>query len=139
MPSSLAAMGMEISGGSDLSAANAFTSYPSCRADLWSFDACSPGDLADAGRLALALLHPFAPVRVVRTGCSLLLIRPLLSRSLIADCRTVVEWWVAGDELGGGVFGFPSLSFGDGLEEEAGGGWDGGVGGCGSFPPVGAV
>jgi hypothetical protein len=41
--------------------------------------------------------------------------------------------------LGGGVFGFPSLSFGDGVEEQDGSGWDVGVGGCGAFPPVGPV
>ncbi len=39
----------------------------------------------------------------------------------------------------GGVFGFPSLSFGDGVQEQDGPGWDVGVGGCGAFPPVGAV
>ncbi|PZS15318.1 MAG: hypothetical protein DLM60_17615, partial [Pseudonocardiales bacterium] len=38
--------------------------------------------------------------------------------------------------MGGGVFGFPSLSFGDGLEKKHGSGWDVGVGGCGAFPPV---
>jgi hypothetical protein len=38
--------------------------------------------------------------------------------------------------LRSGVFGFPSLSFGDGMQEEN---WSGryvGVGGCGAFPPV---
>jgi hypothetical protein len=38
--------------------------------------------------------------------------------------------------LGGGVFGLPSLSFGDGVEEQQGAGWDVGVGGCGAFPLV---
>jgi hypothetical protein len=38
--------------------------------------------------------------------------------------------------LGGGVFGFPSLSFGDGLQQQDGTGWDVGVGGCCAFPPV---
>jgi hypothetical protein len=57
---------------------------------------------------------------------------------LIASCRTVFGWWVAG-ELGGGVFGFPSLSFGDGVQEQDGSGWYVGVGGCGAFPQVGPV
>jgi hypothetical protein len=38
--------------------------------------------------------------------------------------------------LGGGVFGFPSLSFGDGTEEQHGSGWHVGVGGSGAFPLV---
>ena len=41
--------------------------------------------------------------------------------------------------MGGGVFGFPSLPFGDCLEEQDGSRWDVGVGGCGAFPLVGAV
>jgi hypothetical protein len=41
--------------------------------------------------------------------------------------------------LGGGVFGVPSLSFGDGADEQYGPGWDVGVGGCGAFPLIGAV
>jgi len=41
--------------------------------------------------------------------------------------------------LCGGVFGFPSLSFGDGVQQQNGSGWDVGVGGCGAFPLVGAV
>jgi hypothetical protein len=41
--------------------------------------------------------------------------------------------------LGGGVFGFPPLSFGDGVEQQDGSWWDVGVGGAGSFPEVGAV
>ena len=36
----------------------------------------------------------------------------------------------------GGVFGFPSLSFGDGVEEQQGSGWHVGVGGGGAFPLV---
>jgi hypothetical protein len=63
----------------------------------------------------------------------------LRSGGLIASCRTVVGWWVVGGELGGGVFGFPSLSFGDGVEEQHGPGWDVGVGGCRAFPLVGPV
>jgi hypothetical protein len=42
-------------------------------------------------------------------------------------------------ELGGGVFGFPSLSFRDGLQEQEGSGWDVGVGRSGAFPHVGTV
>jgi hypothetical protein len=65
--------------------------------------------------------------------------RHLLSGGLI-DCRTVFAgWWVAGGELGGGVFGFPSLSLGDRMQEEDGSGWYVGVGGCEAFPPVGTV
>ena len=41
--------------------------------------------------------------------------------------------------MGGGVFGVPSLSFGDGTDEQDGPGWDVGVGGCGAFPSIGAV
>jgi hypothetical protein len=54
-------------------------------------------------------------------------------------CRTAVGWWVATGKSSGGVFGFPSLSFGDGLQEQYGPGWDVGVGGCRSFPLVGPV
>jgi hypothetical protein len=43
-------------------------------------------------------------------------------------------WWVAGGELGGGVFGFRSLSFGDGLQQQDGTRWKVGVSGCGAFP-----
>jgi hypothetical protein len=52
-----------------------------------------------------------------------------------------VGWWcwAGGGELGGGVFGFPSLSFGDGVEEQNGSGWDVGVGGGGAFPLEGPV
>jgi hypothetical protein len=39
-------------------------------------------------------------------------------------------------ELSGGVFGFPSLSFSDGAQEQYRPGLDIGVGGCGAFPPV---
>jgi hypothetical protein len=38
--------------------------------------------------------------------------------------------------LGGGVFGFPSLSFGDGMQQQHRSGWDVGVGRCGAFPQV---
>ena len=50
-----------------------------------------------------------------------------------------VGWWTGCRELGGGVFGFPSLSFGDGVEEQEWPGWHVGVGGCGAFPHVRAV
>ncbi|PZS23059.1 MAG: hypothetical protein DLM60_03300, partial [Pseudonocardiales bacterium] len=60
-----------------------------------------------------------------------------LSGGLIAGCRTVfVGWWAVGGELGGGVFGFPSLSFGDGAKQQHGPGWDVGVSGVRAFPPV---
>ena len=48
-------------------------------------------------------------------------------------------WWVAGGELSRGVFGFPSLSFGDGPQEHDESGWDVGIIGCWSFPAVRAV
>jgi hypothetical protein len=38
--------------------------------------------------------------------------------------------------LGGGVFGFPSWSFGDGVEKQHGPGWHVGIIGCWSFPAV---
>jgi hypothetical protein len=41
--------------------------------------------------------------------------------------------------LRGGVFGFPSLSFCNGAEEEDGPGRDVGVGRCGAFPLTGTV
>jgi hypothetical protein len=41
--------------------------------------------------------------------------------------------------LGGGVFDVPSLSFGDGADEQYGPGWDVGVVGCGAFPLIRAV
>jgi hypothetical protein len=44
-----------------------------------------------------------------------------------------------GGKLGGGVFGFPSLSFSDGLQEQDGSGWNVRVVGCRAFPHVGAV
>ena len=40
---------------------------------------------------------------------------------------------------GGGVFGFPSLSFGDGVQQQDGPWWYVGVCGCGPFPEVRAV
>jgi hypothetical protein len=41
--------------------------------------------------------------------------------------------------LSGGVFGFPSLSFGDGAQQQDGSRWDVGITGCWAFPPVRAV
>jgi hypothetical protein len=56
---------------------------------------------------------------------------------LITGGRTVVVgWWAVGGELGGGVFGFPSLSFRHGFQEQQGPGRDVGVGGCRAFPQV---
>ena len=48
----------------------------------------------------------------------------------------MVGWWVAGGELGGGVFGFPSLSLRDGMQQQHRPGWDVRVGGGGAFPQV---
>ena len=47
-----------------------------------------------------------------------------------------VGWWTSGSELSGGVFGFPPLSFSDGLQEQDRSGWDVGIGGSGAFPLV---
>jgi len=58
-----------------------------------------------------------------------------LSGGVIASCRTVAGWFADG-QLGGGVFGFPSLSFCDGVQQQHRTGWDVGVGGCGAFPHV---
>jgi hypothetical protein len=41
--------------------------------------------------------------------------------------------------LGGGVFGFPSLSFRDGVQQQHRPGWDVQVSGCGPFPQGGSV
>jgi hypothetical protein len=41
--------------------------------------------------------------------------------------------------LSGGVLGFPSLSFSDGMQQQGGPGWDVGVCRCWAFPPVGSV
>jgi hypothetical protein len=41
--------------------------------------------------------------------------------------------------LCGGVFDFPSLSFGDGVQEQDWPGWDVRIGGCRAFPLVGPV
>ena len=41
--------------------------------------------------------------------------------------------------MGGGVFGFPSLSFGDGVQQQDRSGWHVAISGCGAFPPVGPV
>ena len=60
---------------------------------------------------------------------------PVPSGGLITSCRTVARR-VPNRQLGGGVFGFPSLSLSDGLQEQDGSGWNVGVGGCGAFPLV---
>jgi len=39
---------------------------------------------------------------------------------LITNCRAASVWWTVGGKLGGEVFGFPSLSFGDGVQEQEG-------------------
>jgi hypothetical protein len=49
------------------------------------------------------------------------------------------SWWVVSGELGGGVFGFPSLSLGDGVQQQDRSCWYVGVGGGGAFPQIGAV
>jgi hypothetical protein len=41
--------------------------------------------------------------------------------------------------LRGDIFGFPSLSFGDGLQQQDGTWWDVGVSGCGAFPHIQSV
>jgi hypothetical protein len=92
-----------------------------------------------AGVSAIALLGPFASARVVQVDHSLWLIFVHSSRSLITNCRVYFVWWTVGGELGGGVFGFPSLSFGDGMQEQQGPGWDVGVCGCRTFPEIGPV
>src|SRR5262249_11942777 len=69
-------------------------------------------------------------------GVTLSMLAPFPSRGLIVDCWIAARWWVAGGELGCGVFGFPSLSFCDGVEEQYGPGWHVGVSGCGSLPPI---
>ena len=55
---------------------------------------------------------------------------------MIGSCRTVFEWCATGGQLGGGVLGFPSLSFGNGAQEQDGAWGDVGVGGCWPFPYV---
>jgi hypothetical protein len=57
---------------------------------------------------------------------------------LIVSCRTVAEWSARG-ELGGGVLGFPSLSFGNGVKQQDRSGWYVGVSRGGAFPLVWAV
>ena len=47
--------------------------------------------------------------------------------------------WAGGGELGGGVFGFPSLSLRDRVQQQQGPGWHIGVGRCDAFPQVGPV
>jgi hypothetical protein len=81
--------------------------------------------------------HPVAGTSSARSGVTFSIASSCTgSRGLIAGCRRVAGWWVAGGELGGGVFGFPSLSFGDGSQEQHWPGWDVGVGGCRAFPLV---
>src|SRR6185312_15849258 len=76
---------------------------------------------------------PGALVRVMA------ILRGPRSCGLIGSCRMVwVGWWAGGGELGGGVFGFPSLSLRDRVQQQ-GPGWHVGVGGCGAFPQVGPV
>jgi hypothetical protein len=59
---------------------------------------------------------------------------------LIISCRTIwIGCWCGRGELSGGVFGFPSLSFGDGAQQQDGSRWDVGITGCWAFPPVRAV
>jgi hypothetical protein len=48
-------------------------------------------------------------------------------------------WWPVRGELSGGVFGFPPLSFSDGVQQQHRSGWDVGVGWGGTFPPVRSV
>jgi hypothetical protein len=59
---------------------------------------------------------------------------------LITSCRKIwIRWWAGRGELGSGVFGFPPLSFGDGLQEQHRPRRDVGIGGCRAFPSVGPV
>ena len=51
----------------------------------------------------------------------------------------MVVGWFAKGELGGGVFGFPSLSFSDGLQQQHRPRWHVRVVGCGAFPLVGPI
>jgi len=60
------------------------------------------------------------------------------SRSLLG-CRRVFTGWAGGGELGGGVVGFPSQAFGDGVQEQHRPRWDVRVSRCGAFPQVGSV
>jgi hypothetical protein len=46
---------------------------------------------------------------------------------------------VTNRQEGGGVFGFPSLSFGDGVQQQDGPWWYVGVCGCGAFPHIRSV
>jgi hypothetical protein len=48
-------------------------------------------------------------------------------------------WWPGRGELSGGVFGFPSLAFSNGMQQQHRPWWHVGVGGGGAFPPVRAV
>jgi hypothetical protein len=91
---------------------------------------------AAAERPGLSTAEPGA-----RSGITLfmtVLLSPC-SRGLIMSCRTVFEWRIAHSDLSSGVLGFPSLSFSDGVKEQHRSRWHVGVGGCGAFPPVGAV
>jgi hypothetical protein len=51
----------------------------------------------------------------------------------------MVAGWFTDSQLRGGIFGFPPLSFGDGLQHQHGPWWHVGVGGCGAFPSVWSV
>ena len=50
-----------------------------------------------------------------------------------------MAWWAVGGELRGGVFGVPSLSFGDGTQQQDRPGWHIGIGRSGPFPHVRSV
>jgi hypothetical protein len=59
---------------------------------------------------------------------------------LITSCRKIwIRWWAGRGELGSGVFGFPPLSFGDGLQKQHWPRWDVRMGGCQTFPPIGTA
>jgi hypothetical protein len=56
---------------------------------------------------------------------------------LIGSCRkSRTRWWAGRGELGGGVLGFPSQAFGDGMQQQDWSEWDVGIGGRGAFPQV---
>jgi hypothetical protein len=54
---------------------------------------------------------------------------------LIARCRTVAGWFTD-SQLRGDVFGVPSLSFGDGVQQQHGPRWHVGIRGCRAFPHI---
>jgi hypothetical protein len=96
--------------------------------------------MAQSGEAVVPVVSGWC-AKISAASGSVRIIFRLFSRGLISGFRTVAGWWrqsVCG-ELGGGVFGFPSLSFGDGVEQQDGSWWDVGVGGAGSFPEVRAV